>query len=200
MVTLMPRGHLGRRHRSLRTSSGVPPEGVEILIVDEERKPCPTGVPGQIAVAGPNVVNRYFAGDGDDEAFEQGFFYTADTGYLDARGHLHVLGRRDDMILTGGEMVAPAEVEAALRRLPFVKDVAVLGIPDTTWGERVAALVTTTSASTPDLRGITEALRPLLAGYKLPTELRIVSDLPLTPAGKLARCRLPYLWEKARQS
>ncbi|MFC7174106.1 hypothetical protein ACFQL0_13625 [Haloplanus litoreus] len=95
---------------------------------------------GEFVVSGPTVTPGYL-GDRGDDAFEPAGLRTGDVGYRDADGRLWVIGRTDDLIVTGGENVAPAEVVERLRDHPDVADAAVVGLPDEEWGERVAALV-----------------------------------------------------------
>jgi acyl-CoA synthetase (AMP-forming)/AMP-acid ligase II len=101
-----------------------------------------------------------------------------------ADGSIRFLGRGSGVINTGGEKVHPAEVEDALLSHPAVRDAVVVGVPDPTWGERVAAIVAVGSASvTPE--ELTAHIRPQLAGYKLPRSIQVVDELPRTPTGKI---------------
>jgi O-succinylbenzoic acid--CoA ligase len=136
---------------------------------------------GEILVAGPAVMRGYL---GQEPV--RGFFHTGDLGELDRRGRLIVHARRTDLIVSGGENVHPAEVEAALLGHPAVREVAVLPAVDEKWGQvGVAWLVT--SATDEELR---EFLRARLAGYKLPARFVRLPELPRNAAGKIDRLRL----------
>jgi O-succinylbenzoic acid--CoA ligase len=129
-------------------------------------------------------------------AIVDGWLRTGDAGRLDADGYLYVLDRRDDLIVTGGENVYPAEVEAALMAHPWVSEAAVIGVADATWGQRVVAFVRPTAdAPAVSAADIVETLRAhcrsRLAGFKTPGEVRVVGDpLPRTASGKLRRAAL----------
>ncbi|MEA2155258.1 MAG: o-succinylbenzoate---CoA ligase [Solirubrobacteraceae bacterium] len=133
----------------------------------------------EILVAGPTVAPGALAADG--------WLHTGDEGALDAEGNLTVTGRAGDTIITGGENVAPAEVEAVLASHPAVAEAGVHGAPDPEWGQRVVATVVLRAgktASEDELRGY---CRVRLAGYKVPRVFRFVPELPRTVSGKLLR-------------
>jgi O-succinylbenzoic acid--CoA ligase len=140
------------------------------------------GEGGEILVAGPTVAPA--AADAD------GWLRTGDLGTLDERGRLTLTGRKADTIVSGGENVAPAEVEAALLTHPAIADAAVHGSPDAEWGERVVATVVLRdgAATAEELRAHVAAR---LAPFKVPKEVRFVERLPRTPSGKLVRRELP---------
>jgi len=119
-----------------------------------------------------------------------GWLYTGDVGYLDDAGGLHVLDRRDDLIISGGENVYPAEIEAALLAHPCVEDAAVTGIADPDLGARVVAWIVTAAGAAVDADALQRHCRARLAGYKQPREYRFVAALPRNAAGKLQRRRL----------
>jgi fatty-acyl-CoA synthase len=121
---------------------------------------------------------------------ELGWFHSGDVGYLDEEGYLYICDRLKDMVISGGENVYPAEVESVLFEHPAVVEVAVIGLPDETWGEAVtavAALVPDTDLTLEELRGFAEAK---LARYKLPLRLHLVDALPRNPAGKVLKFQL----------
>jgi O-succinylbenzoic acid--CoA ligase len=123
-------------------------------------------------------------------ALRGGWLHTGDIGYLDEMGALHVLDRRDDLIVTGGENVYPAEIEAVLLEHPAVADAAVTGVPDADLGARVVAWVVPVSGATTDPAQLQEHCRARLAGYKCPRDIQMVPSLPRNAAGKLQRRRL----------
>ena len=169
--------------------------------VDAARKPGSAGKPlypneirisddDEIVVRGPVVMQGYYENPAaTSTAIVDGWLHTGDAGRIDEEGFLYVLDRRDDLIVTGGENVYPAEVESALSSHPAIEEAAVIGIPDQTWGQRVIAIVRSNSAvSASDLMTHCE-LR--LARYKIPRELRFSEKpLPRTAAGKLKRAAL----------
>jgi O-succinylbenzoic acid--CoA ligase len=161
------------------------------------------GEPGEILVRGPVVMAGY-AGrpEATARAIVDGWLHTGDIGHLDADGYLYVLDRRDDLIVTGGENVYPAEVEAALLAHPWVAEAGVVGAPDDTWGQRVVAVVRLAGAPDPASPDTIDALRAhcraRLAGYKVPGEIRIAAEpLPRTASGKLRRAELRALSARA---
>jgi o-succinylbenzoate---CoA ligase len=145
---------------------------------------------GEIQVRGPIVMQGYFNDPGaTSRAITDGWLNTGDIGQIDSNGLLCVLDRRDDLIVTGGENVYPAEVEAALTAHDAVIEAAVVGAPDVGWGQRVVAFVRTSSQTDP--QALDEHCRSLLAGYKVPREFRFVmTALPRTASGKLRRAEL----------
>ena len=134
---------------------------------------------GEILVAGPTVA--------PGAAGEDGWLRTGDLGELDAVGNLTVVGRAADTIVTGGENVAPAEVEAVLATHPAVADVAVHGAPDAEWGERVVATIVLSPDATATAQELTGYCRVRMAPYKVPKVFRFSLDLPRTQSGKLLR-------------
>ncbi|MBN2197002.1 MAG: AMP-binding protein [Polyangiaceae bacterium] len=162
---------------------------------------------GRVAVRSPTLASGFLA----DAAFapepmggsipmhplpldEDGWLVTNDLGYLDVAGNLHVQGRADHLILTGGENVMPERLEAELLSLPEIADAAVVGRPDPEWGERVVACVVWAEPSRPPpivpLATLRARLKPHLASHELPRELLTMSQLPRLPTGKLDRRRL----------
>ena len=153
------------------------------------------GEVGEIVIRGPTVTPGYV---GRPEATArvicEGWFHTGDLGYLDEEGYLYVLDRRDDLIISGGENVYPAEVEAVLRAHTAVEDAGVVGVPDERWGQVPAAfvkLVEGAALTEADLKAFCSAR---LARYKVPAHVRFVESLPRNAAGKLLRRALLDRW------
>jgi O-succinylbenzoic acid--CoA ligase len=160
---------------------GVPLEGVEVA-VDEDTS--------EIRLRGPMLLRAYR--DGTDPFDEGGWFATGDSGELDANGRLHVQGRIAELIISGGENIWPAAVEAVLRGHPAVAEAAVAGRPDPEWGERVVAwIVPADPGSPPALAELRATVASLLAPYAAPRQLVLVDRLPKTGLGKVWRDRLP---------
>jgi O-succinylbenzoic acid--CoA ligase len=182
-----------QRPGAARPAPMLPLPGVVVRIVVEGGDAA-AGEPGEIVVGGPTVMQGYL----DDPAatalaLRDGWLHTGDIGFLDDTGGLHVLDRRDDLIVSGGENVYPAEVEAVLVGHPAVAEAGVAGVPDADLGTRVVAWIVANDAATVDSRALAEFCRTRLAGFKLPREFRFVSALPRTAAGKLQRRRLADL-------
>ena len=133
-------------------------------------------------------------GDADQtaSAWRDGAFTVGDLGRLDGDGYLYLDGRRDDLIISGGVNVYPAEVEHVLAEVPGVAGVAVVGLPDETWGQRVCAVVVPDpTVGSSDPAGLIAALEAhaatRMAGFKRPKQYFVVEELPTTPTGKLQR-------------
>lgn len=164
---------------------GAPVPGTRIRIVDPEGRPLPDGADGEIEVLGPTV----FAGYLDDPvaaagAFRGGWLRTGDVGRMSG-GHLAVLGRRDDLIVSGGDNVYPPEVESALLAHPAVVDAVVFGRPDPEWGQRVEAIVVLRGpCAEEELRAF---CRERLGPFSTPRRVAFADRLPRTASGKLDR-------------
>jgi fatty-acyl-CoA synthase len=175
--------------------------GVQLGDADLFRKPGRVGVAqpgvdvrlapdGEVVMRSPFLMDGYF----DDpaataEALRDGWYHTGDLGALDDDGYLSIIGRARDVIRTGGETVAPPEVEEVLLSHPAVGEVAVVGVPDAQWGEVVTAVVVVRAgAAAPDLAALREFCAGRLAPFKHPRRLAIVDALPRTPAtGQIQR-------------
>jgi len=164
-------------------SAGKPLAGLLVRIADPDASGC-----GEILVQGATVMAGYL---GQPEAtarcLRDGWLHTGDVGRLDHEGRLYVLERRTDLIVTGGENVYPAEVEAALRAHPAVADAAVYGQSDPEWGQRVVAAVVRRAGHDVDEPTLRAWCRTRLAGYKIPHAIAFVHELPRTTSGKLRR-------------
>ena len=168
----------------------LPVLGTQVRIVSGGRDAGP-GTEGEIVVRGATVMRGYLH---DDEAnagtLRDGWLHTGDIGYLDAAGGLHVLDRRDDLVVSGGENVYPAEIEAVLLEHPAVEDAGVTGVPDADLGARVVAWVVIKPGCSASVEALQSHCRATLAGFKQPREFRLVEALPRNAAGKLQRRRL----------
>jgi acyl-CoA synthetase (AMP-forming)/AMP-acid ligase II len=164
-------------------SVGQPLPGVEIRVINEQGADATPGQDGRIVIRGEQVSGDYLSESSHlDEA---GWLATGDVGAFDQQGYLFVRGRLDDVIVVGGENVAPPEIEDCLLRHPVVTGAVVVGVPDLEWGELVAAAVTTSREVDPaELAGWVGAR---LGSLKAPKIVEICSELPMTPSGKLLR-------------
>lgn len=184
--------------RDLRVApdtAGRPAEGTEIRILDSEFREVPTGEVGGIYVRNSTQFDGYTTGKTKD--FHEGFMSSGDVGYLDADGRLFVVGRDDEMIVSGGENVYPIEVEKTLAAHPEVAEATVLGVDDEKFGQRLEAFVVLTggASATPDT--LKQHVRDNLAGYKVPREIRVLDELPRSVTGKISRKDLQERIENA---
>ncbi|MBM4247465.1 MAG: AMP-binding protein, partial [Deltaproteobacteria bacterium] len=167
---------------------GAPLDGVEVGVVAPNGRPARPGEPGVITVRGATVALGTLSDDGTLEPLApDGWLRTADRGALDADGCVTVLGRADDVIVSGGENVTPEEVEAVLLGHPAVADAGVAGVADAEWGHVVCAWIVPRPGTEPTLTELRDGCSTRLARHKLPRRLVLVSSLPRTPSGKLKR-------------
>jgi acyl-CoA synthetase (AMP-forming)/AMP-acid ligase II len=174
--------------RAAPDTAGKPAEGTEIRIFDDSFRELPTGEVGQIFVRSGTLFDGYTSGTTKD--FHEGFMASGDLGYLDEAGRLFVVGRDDEMIVSGGENVYPIEVEKALVAHPEVAEAAVLGVDDDQYGQRLAAFVVLTqnASATPD--SLKQHVRENLANYKVPRDITVLDELPRGSTGKVLRNEL----------
>jgi len=167
------------------SSVGRPLPVVELEIRDEDGEPVAPGAVGEVWVRGDQISGEYA---GNKVIREDGWFPTKDAGWLDDEGYLFVEGRLDDVIVRGGENISPSEVEDLLRLHPAVEDVAVLGVPDQEWGERiVAAVVAPGGVGVEELRSF---VRARLRSTRVPEQIFFYESLPYNDTGKLLRRQL----------
>jgi len=172
-------------------SCGKPYDVCELKIVDEQGNALDAGQIGEICVRSPWTMSGYWnRPEATAETIRDGWLHTGDAGYLDREGYLYIHDRIKDMIVTGGENVYPAEVENAIFGHPDVADVAVIGVPDETWGEAVKAVVVLNAGASADEEGIRAHARERIAGFKVPKSVDFVSELPRNPSGKILRREL----------
>jgi acyl-CoA synthetase (AMP-forming)/AMP-acid ligase II len=169
--------------RAAPGTSGPPPPGTSLKILDEESKEeKPPGETGQIFV-GNQMLFEGYTGDEDTDEMVDGHLTTGDLGHLDEEGRLFVEGRADDMIVSGGENVYPEEVEKALEAHDAVAEAAVIGVEDEQFGERLKAFVV--KAGEVSAEELQSYVKDNLARYKVPREIDFVDDLPRKPQGKV---------------
>jgi acyl-CoA synthetase (AMP-forming)/AMP-acid ligase II len=163
-------------------SVGPPSPGVDLRIADG----------GEILLRSAYLFDGYFGDSAaTNAALRDGWYHTGDLGELDGDGHLHVVGRMKELIRSGGETIAPAEVEACLAAHPGVAEVAVIGLPDRTWGEVVCAVVVAQPGASLTLEALQRHCQGRLAGFKKPRRLECVAALPRTAAtGQVQRTLL----------
>ncbi|HEY2320995.1 MAG TPA: AMP-binding protein [Solirubrobacteraceae bacterium] len=174
--------------RAAPGTAGRPPRGTVVKILDDEGDELPTGVTGRIFV-GSEMLFEGYTGGGDKDR-RHGLMATGDVGHFDADGRLFVDGRDDDMIVSGGENVFPGEVEDLLAGVTGVREVAVLGVPDDEFGQRLRAVVSLHPGAELTEDQLQEHVRTHLARYKVPREVVFVDHLPRTTTGKILKREL----------
>lgn len=177
--------------RAAPDTAGKAADGTEIRILDGDFRPLPAGETGQIFVRSGTLFDGYTSGKTKD--FHEDFMASGDMGYLDEAGRLFVVGRDDEMIVSGGENVYPIEVENALAAHPDVAEATVLGVDDEQYGQRLAAFVVLADGAdaTPD--DLKQHVRENLANYKVPRQVTVLDELPRGSTGKILRNELRNL-------
>lgn len=169
-------------------TAGRPVRGTTLRLVDDSGQDVPVGQVGRILVRGASEFDGYTSGGGKESL--DGFMVSGDVGRLDAEGRLYVVGRDDDMIVSGGENVYPVEVERAIGELAEVREVVVVGVPDEAFGQRLAAYVVLAGAAL-DAEAVRGHVRSRLAGYKVPRDVVLLEELPRNASGKVVVRDLP---------
>ncbi|MFG2088624.1 AMP-binding protein [Spirillospora sp. NPDC048824] len=175
-----------------RTTVGTPIEGTDVRVVDPSGEVVPIEGEGELFLRGARLARGYHD---DPEATARaidadGWLHTGDLAVMDARGRLRIAGRLKDMIKTGGENVAPEEVEEVVTGHPGVARAAVVGAPDTRWGELVVAFVVPEPGADFDADAVTAYCRERLSPFKVPRRWTVVDELPLTASAKVRRAEL----------
>ncbi|MFE3798704.1 AMP-binding protein [Nocardia tengchongensis] len=167
------------------TTAGRPPLGTKLAVLGPDRRPVPVGATGRIFVGNHMLFDGYTDATPPDEA--DGMLDTGDIGYLDASGKLFVAGRDDEMIISGGENVFPRAVEEALSHLPQVSEVAVVGVPDHEFGQRLAAFVVRRPGSGLDSDMVRNYIRHRVSRFSVPRDVTFLEALPRNQTGKILK-------------
>ncbi|MDQ2743092.1 MAG: AMP-binding protein, partial [Chloroflexota bacterium] len=147
---------------------------------------------------GPHMCAGYWnRPEATAQAIRHGWFHTGDIAVRDTAGFYYIVDRKKDMIITGGENVYPAEVEALMYSHPAVREVAVFGIPDPVWGETVCAVVSLKAGQQATPEELDAYLRSNLARYKSPKRIVVVADVPKNAAGKIVRAEARNLLDNS---
>jgi long-chain acyl-CoA synthetase len=164
---------------------------VEIRIAGADGESCAPGVVGEVWCANPSIFTGYRDAPGDTErAFTGRWYHTGDLGYLDAEGFLHLVGRRTDVVISGGVNIYPAEVEQVLMLHPAILDAAVVGVADATWGQAVKAYLVVRDGAALDLAEVQRHCEAHLADYKKPRSVEFRDALPKNAGGKTIKSAL----------
>src|SRR5437588_488694 len=152
---------------------------------DDRLYDVPRGETGEICISGPSVISAYY-GNADKESFQNGWFRTGDLGYQDEEGCLFLTGRLRDVIIRGGENIAPREVEEVLETYPAVREAVVIGRLDAVYGEQVVAQIVVDGPSSPELaQKLREYAARMLSAHKVPVDFIAVDSLPKNALGKV---------------
>jgi long-chain acyl-CoA synthetase len=169
-------------------STGIPLEGVEVRIVDEEARDVARGTVGEIIVRGDNVSPGYYENPAATaETFRDGWLFTGDMGYFDEDGYLFIVERKKDLIIRGGLNVYPKDVEEVIHKHPGVLEAAVVGVPDDRMGEEVCAVLVRRNGAQLSAAEIIAHCQANLAKYKTPKYVEFVDTLPKTGLGKIQK-------------
>lgn len=171
-------------------SDGCPLFCTKVRIIDEEGIELSPGEVGEIIVRSPTLMKEYWARpEATEETFKDGWLHTGDLGRLDEDGYLYMIGRKKDIIVSGGEIIAPAEVEKVLRQNPKILEVAIVGRADSVWGEKVCAVVRPVEGARIGVEELAAFCQGKLATFQIPKEV-IITNEPLPydmTSGKLVR-------------
>jgi len=173
-------------------SPGIPC-GCEAKIVDAKQgTPLAAGVAGEICLRGPNVMSQYFKSpEQTAAAFDaEGWLRTGDLGYHDPDGYYFITGRLKELIIKGGENIAPREIDEALLRHPAVLEAASVGIPDPGYGQEIRACIVLKPGARASVKELREFCLRELGRYKTPKEFKFLAELPKGPSGKVQRLKL----------
>ena len=183
-------------------SAGRPVSNVQVRVIDEKGQDCPPGTIGEIIGKGDNVMKGYYnMPEATAEAIRDGWYYSGDMGYFDEHGYLFIADRKKDMIISGGENIYPREVEEAIQKLVGVAEVAVIGVPDDTWGEAVKAIIVKKPGAELTEKSVVDHCKKHIASYKKPKSVDFVESMPRSALGKILKheLRAPYWQGKERK-
>lgn len=164
---------------------------LDARVVDYQGSPLPAGSVGELVCRGPNVMQAYHNNpQATSEALREGWLYTGDLARMDEEGFFYIVDRKKDMIVSGGENIYPREIEEVLFTHPAIEDAAVLGVPDSTWGENVKAFITLKPGADLKAEEVISFCKEHLAGYKKPKLVEFIPEIPRNPSGKALKREL----------
>lgn len=201
-ISLLRKSDHDAARPDLFASCGAPVAATEVCLLDEKGQAVEPGEAGEICVRAPHVMDGYWQRDDlTRQALHGDWLHTGDIARIDDEGHLFIVDRMKDMIVSGGFNVYPREVEDVLTTDPAIAMAAVIGIPDTHWGEAVLAVVVGKPGETVDAERLKRLVKDRKGGQHAPKHVEIVAALPLTPLGKIDKkaLREPYWRQAGRQ-
>jgi acyl-CoA synthetase (AMP-forming)/AMP-acid ligase II len=164
---------------------------VDLRVVDEKDEDVLPGQTGEVITKGPHVMQGYLnLPEANRESFRNGWFHTTDVAQIDAEGFITIVGRKKDLIISGGENIYPREIELVLNSHPKILEAAVFGVPHPKWGESVCAAVILKKGETPTEGDIVEYCKENLASYKKPTKVFFCESFPRNTTGKIIKDKL----------
>jgi long-chain acyl-CoA synthetase len=177
------------------------PIGNEMKVVDDDDNEVPDGELGEIVLRGENILKGYFKNpEATANAFRGGWFHTNDIGYRDQDGFFYIVDRKSDMIIRGGENIYPREIDEVLYQHPAVAAAATIGVPDSLYGEEVAAFIVLKDGLKVSADELIAHCKSELADYKCPKSIRLIKDIPKGPTGKLLKRELARLYAGQQNS
>ncbi|MFC7363940.1 MULTISPECIES: class I adenylate-forming enzyme family protein [Bhargavaea] len=172
----------------------------EVRIVDSKGRICRPGEVGELHLRGRHLFSHYWNNEeATREALKDGWFSTGDLATLDEDGDCFIVGRKKEMIISGGENIYPQEVEQCLIGHDGVKEIAVIGIPDRKWGERVVAFITAHPANVPKTEELLRHCAQTLGSYKIPKDFFFIQELPKTDIGKIDKKKLAKMAKELKK-
>lgn len=196
IAMLPPDDHVLDGNQRMRSAGKAVP-GAELKVIGETGEELPRGEVGELVCKSPsNMAGYWNLPEATASSLVDGWMHTGDAAYMDEDGYVYIQDRMKDMIISGGENVYPAQVESAIYGHPAVAEVAVIGVPDDTWGEAVKACVVPKPGMDCDPNDIIAFTRERLAGFKVPKTIDLIEIMPRNASGKILRreLRAPY-WE-----
>ena len=173
------------------TSAGIPRTDVEVKIFDDHDNELPPGKMGEIVVKGEVVMKGYWRNpQATSETLRRGWLHTGDLGVMDEKGYVYILDRAKDMIISGGENIYSREIEDVILLHPAVHEVAVIGVPDETWGEAIKAIVALKEGRKATEEEIINFCKGYLASFKKPKSVEFIDAIPKNPYGKVLKREL----------
>jgi acyl-CoA synthetase (AMP-forming)/AMP-acid ligase II len=172
-------------------AAGRPVWCVDLRIVDDHNNPVKVGDVGEIICQSPLASHGYYKNpEATNASFRDGWFYTGDLGYFDEEGFLFVVGRKKDMVKSGGISIYPLEIESVIYSHPAILEAAVIGVPDAQWGEAVKAVVVIKAGTNLRAEDLLGFCKERLSAYKVPKSVEFRSSLPHTDVGKVNKVKL----------
>jgi long-chain acyl-CoA synthetase len=173
----------------------------EAQIVDDGGARLPNGKVGEVVLRGDHIMKGYFRMPEETaKVMKDGWFHTGDLGWQDDDGFFHIVGRKKDVIITGGVNVYPEDVTGVMRGLPGVLDAVTFGLPDETWGEKVVSCVLAKDGESLSIEGLADAFLERASRQKLPKEIYILDEFPRGPAGKVVTAQVKKMVEDLKKN